>query len=481
MILLEAIVSGIRRVPASKALLFLIQFILKGAAMKNVNVILKFDEICPRDSYKLRRIEGTVNAQSMIRLLDIADLKANPREAKDSQVTEAIIESITETSDIHHFKTKGLLIAASDCEKLERNRFRLSFSDEQLEGVLDGGHNLLAVALYFLRNALPEPEKTLRGVKRWEQIHKIWAEHRDEIAEYEKEFEFLTPMEVIFPHDSAEGRDVFEGAILEIAQARNNNAQLLTETKDHKAGLYDALKKSMDPALRDDVEWKTNDGGRIKARDVVSLALIPLSKLNGEISHIGDFNPVSLYRNKGACVELFGRLMKEDAVTNKRKGDIRELVHPGVKSALQRMKEIPKVFDYIYQEFPTAYNKVSSGFGRIRSVRIYENGKYKKGDKKYLPKSPKTKFYQYECMYDFPDGFIMPIMYGMVELLEYKNGKVGWAHDPIDFLKDHLEEILRVYHGFITIADYDPQRVGKTAASYELIRSQVRAAVATMK
>src|ERR1700756_5395417 len=119
--------------------------------MKNQKVILRFDEVCARDKYDLRRIEGTATVGSMIRLIDIADLRANPREAKVGDVTDAIEESLQDTPKIFHFKTKGLLLAAGGCEARERKRFQLHFEDEDIEGVLDGGHNLLAISLHILR------------------------------------------------------------------------------------------------------------------------------------------------------------------------------------------------------------------------------------------------------------------------------------------------------------------------------------------
>ena len=443
--------------------------------MKTSEVILKFDQVCPRDAYLLDRIEGTVNAESMMRLLDVADLKANPREAKDGAITASIVDSIERTTDIHHLKTKGILLAAGVCQPLDRNRFKLGFDDEQLQGVLDGGHNLLAIAQYFLSSVLDTSKNPLRGVKRWDQMKPIWSQYRDDVELLRNEFQFLTPVEIIYPKNTASGRDDFDSAILEIAQARNNNAQLTTETKDHKAGLYDGLKQYIDKEIVDKVEWKANDGGQIRAREIVSLALIPLAKLNGKLPRAKEFNPVSLYRNKGACVKLFGDIMADDKVTKIVKGDIRKLHNKEVESALGLMADIPRLFDSIYKLFPDAYNEVSPGFGRIRSVRLFEEGKCVKGEKKYLPRPPKTSFYGEPCVYDYPDGFIMPIVYGLSELMTFNGKEVIWKQDPHKFVEENLGEILKVLHGIISLADYDPQRVGKSSASYNVVLSQVRA------
>jgi hypothetical protein len=438
--------------------------------MKNQKVMLRFDEACTRDKYALRRIEGTATAGSMIRLISIADLKANPREAKIGDVTEEIEESLKESPQLFHFKTKGILLAAARCIARERNRFELSFQDEDIEGILDGGHNLLAIALHVLRQTLGEPgEKILRSIRRWEHVPPIWEGNLDKIDQIKSNFQFLTPVEVIYPREGPEGRDEFQDAILDVARARNNNAQLTEETKANKSGFYEAIRQSLDKKLVDQIEWKTNDGGRIKVRDLVALSWIALSKIDEDLPGIKDFNPVAMYRNKGLCVAAFNKLMESDAVSEKSKGDIRELVHPGVKSAISMMKDIPKLFDLLYTEFPEAYNGASSGFGRINSVFIWEQAKEDSRDPKYLSSPPHTKFYRSECKYDFPDGFVMPLVWALSELMQYKDEKVTWKMDPEKFIRKNLNKTLKVYYGIIQMAAYDPQKVGKTQASYNLV------------
>lgn len=440
--------------------------------MKSHTVILKFDEACRSDRYSLQRIEGTITADSMIRLVDVADLHANPREAKTGSVTDAITETLETSPDLFPFKSKGILLASANCRELERSRFELSFNDEDIEGVLDGGHNMLAIALFIIRQAVGEKEakKALRSVRRWEEVSPVWTKYRGEIEEIKKELEFVVPAEIIFPKDSAEGRDAYESAILEIAQARNNNAQLTDETKANKAGYYDAIRDALDRPLVGEVEWKTNDGGRIKVRDLVALTWIPLSVLPDEMNlpEVSTFNPVNIYRNKGYCVTAFNSLMQNDEVSQKTKGDIRELTNPAVKSAIKIMRDIPELFDHIYTLFPEAYNDVSPGFGRISSVRIFEPGKYNSREKKYLAAPSKTKYYQKDVKFDFPEGFIAPIAWALRELMEYNGSEIVWRVDPKKFLSTNLRKFMQVYHGFIAMANYDPQKVGKTNSTYQL-------------
>ena len=52
------------------------------------------------------------------------------------------------------FKTKGILLASSRYENLDRDRVRIHFDSRNIEGILDGGHNTLAIGLLILKRAL---------------------------------------------------------------------------------------------------------------------------------------------------------------------------------------------------------------------------------------------------------------------------------------------------------------------------------------
>lgn len=436
--------------------------------MKNQKVIFRFDEVCIRNEYELGSLIGTATISSMIKLIDIADLHANPREPKVGSVTAEIQDSLEETPQLFHFKTKGILLSSGECKELERKRFELYFNDDKIEGILDGGHNLLAIGLFILRKALGEhADKELRSVKKWDDFINIWRSHRSSIDTIQADLNFLTPVEIIYPRASNEGIVDFESAILDVASARNNNAQLNEEAKSHKAGHYDEIKRVITDDLKSQVEWKTNDGGRIKVRDLVALCWIPLSvipKINWPDG--AEINPSAIYNSKAHCVTAFSKLMESEKISRKGHGDTREITHAGVKSAINMMKDIPRLYDLIYKEFPEAYNAASPRFGGISSVSKWDKSKVHSKEKGYLSRQPHTKFYREPCNFDYPDGFIMPILWALRSLMEYKNGIVQWKTDPAAFIKKNLKETMKVFHGLIAAINYDPQKVGKTSAYY---------------
>ncbi|MBI1921118.1 MAG: AIPR family protein [Geobacter sp.] len=443
------------------------------------SVIIKFADYHQKDFGNLSRITGVIDSKNMVRLLKAANLEANPRKPKKGEVTESIIDSLTQTPELFHFKSKGLLLSSGKVSEMERHRFQLNFEDLEIEGVLDGGHNCLGIGLYLLDQVIDDDDerKSLDKVKLWEDFEVLWNKYCSYFDEIEPT-QFYVPVEVIFPSNDDVELENFINSILDIAQARNNNAELTEETKANKKGFYELIKQHVDPTIKDKVEWKTNDGGTIKARDLIALSLIPLSVLPGKIKggvedNLFEVNPVIIYSSKSQCVERYNNIIDNDKISEKVKGDIVKVTCQLVDSALSLMKDFPKLYDIIYEKLPDAYNNSSAGFGRISCVKIYEKDKTKKSEK-YLHKSPKTKFYSKDVTFSYPDGFIMPIVYSMRELIIAEDNQVKWIVDPFDFIDKNLDKILETYYSQIQVANYDPQKVGKHIGSYKLVSSAVK-------
>jgi len=365
------------------------------------------------------------------------------------------------------------LIASKSCEALDRDRFKLEFTEPDIEGVLDGGHNMLATAIFMVATAAKSLNESPPKIKTWDDLIPEWDKYREVIESIIEEFRFYMPVEIKYAKDNAEGVDLFSTSILDISQARNNNRELALEAKSNKAGHYEYLQKALDPNISKDVEWRTNSGGRLRVREIVALATIPLSKVQADIPELRKISPVMIYRNKGFCLKIFESLMNNDQVA-KQVGPIRQLHHDEIKSALNLMSEIPELVDWIYSEFPAAYNNVSSRFAGISSVRVYHPGKKDYDSKKHIRTRPKTRFYQHEVKYDYPDGFITPLIWGLSELIESDGKKLSWKVNLKGFFEEHFEQLMTVYYGMIQMASYDPQGVGKNAASYSLIAQLIR-------
>jgi hypothetical protein len=176
----------------------------------------KFEQVAEQTEGSVKRLVGFVRAKHMLQLFDAADLEANPREAKAGSVTADIIESIRETPDTFPFKTKGVLVGASNYEALQRNRYELRFENTKIEGILDGGHNMLAIGTYILSKALAD-DRMAKRIKTWTQMKEAWATSRNEINLLKKNEEtenavlnFLIPLEILVPSDLEDGEAVSE-------------------------------------------------------------------------------------------------------------------------------------------------------------------------------------------------------------------------------------------------------------------------------
>ena len=147
------------------------------SSLKPNKIIVKFEDVAEQINGPVKRLVGFVLAKNMLSVFDAADLDANPRSAKAGAVTQAIIESIETDPTIFPFKTKGILVGSSSFSTLQRHRYELRFMDTQLEGVLDGGHNMLAIGTHILSRVIDDPRQ-IKRIKLWDDFKEAWTANR---------------------------------------------------------------------------------------------------------------------------------------------------------------------------------------------------------------------------------------------------------------------------------------------------------------
>lgn len=433
--------------------------------------IIRFEQAAEQSDAPIKRVVGFVPAKNLLSLFDEATLDANPRSAKMNGVVADIIESLREAPEIFQFKTKGILLGTSSFTELERKRFELVFDDPAYEGLLDGGHTMLAIGLYLLSFVMSE--KDLRKLKLWEDMKEAWKVNREAVHAIRDEFLFKVPVELLLPSDVNDEALVgeFRLALIDVCAARNNNAQLTGEAKANQRGFYEELRKKMPKDISERVEWKANeweseDSRPVKVRDIVALAWIPLTVLNEagllpqQTPNGSPLNftviPQNIYRNKGEMSALFDKLMEHPEVSKQKNGPQYELDNIAVESAFEVLADLPLLYDRIFLEMGEAYNKATGGkFGKIGAV------KYAKGVKKFL--SPYTR---QPSEYGVPDGFALPVLYGLKALMRLQDGKVCWRTDPQKFLDRHLKTLVAAFKMPMDMAGFDPQKIAKSENSY---------------
>ncbi|MBD3843339.1 MAG: hypothetical protein IE909_15950, partial [Campylobacterales bacterium] len=365
----------------------------------------------------------------------------------------SIHETLDTSPELFWFKSKGILVSTENCDLLDRNRIKLTFNDADYEGIMDGGHNTFAIAIYIIEKLFD------KKIKSWTECKEFWDKNFDEILnrfEVESDnFKFSIPIEIITPNSDDGAIEEFYDYISEICSARNNNVQLKETAKGNQVGFYDYLKENLN--LKYDIIWKTGDDGKIKSDDVISLSslgLIFLKERKLLPSDIKSLNKVSIYSQKGKCVDFFNDVMASDEISDDDKGKY-VLKSRRVMSALDMTDDILSFFDRLFLEFPTLYHLAAPGkFGRISSVDNKKKAKVPFGTTNDLSD------------YNYSFGFFYPLICGLTELMEYddRNDQVYWKINPKNLDLKRLD--LSQYVELIKIVNFDPQKIGKGVVFY---------------
>lgn len=211
----------------------------------------------------------------------------------------------------------------------------------------------------------------------------------------------------------------FKNNLLEVC-SRNNNVELQLPAKANQKGYFDDLKELLEDHninIANRVEWKTNDGGEIKVQDLIALSWIPLNLIdpvrdeNSSERRIETVAPNKLYSGKGSCMKQFEKLMSSPDVTGESDENYkRELLNDEVRSAFKIAVELPELYDYIYEMFPKLYNSAGGHFYAITAAK-------KLNDKRKVKTAP---FCGKKIDTVIPDGFIIPLVYGLQALMTKK-------------------------------------------------------------
>jgi hypothetical protein len=420
-------------------------------------LILKLDHSnLPQTSsedVKIQKFVSSISPLYFIKLLKYADNKVNPRIATVNKITKSIHETLETSPELFWLKSKGLLIATEKCQLLDRNRVKLTLENVDYEGIMDGGHNTFAIAIYLVEKLFD------KRLKNWTECKEFWDQNYQDIElkfiDSKEDFKFSIPIEIITPTDDEGSINDFYDYISEICSARNNNVQLKETAKGNQVGFYDYLKQTLDDEF--DIIWKTGGKGKIKSEDVISLAslsLIFLKDSNLLPAETKSLNKISLYSQKSKCIDFFNEVIGNKDISDEINGKY-ILKKRFVESALSLTKDILVFFDRLYFEFPSLYHKAAPGkFGRINAV---DN-----------TKKSKAPFYSIDrlCDYRYSYGFFYPLISGLTQLMEYDEIEevVRWRINPRNLDLTTLD--LTQYVELIRMVNFDPQKIGKGVAFY---------------
>lgn len=447
--------------------------------MSTNSTIIKFSDAINRQhpvaDIGLTKVQGSIDLESFVKLIKIADLQVNPRQAKMNSIASAIIETLRESPNLYFFKTKGLLLASRSVEYLERNRVRIAFNEPETEGVMDGGHNAIALAHFIISEILDKKVKT------WPECKDIWENNYDEIisgisnhrSKSPEKFDILIPIEIIHPttEDATSIAD-YEDNLVEICYSRNNNHQITEASLQNKAGAFNELKDAFN-TYDIPISWKTGDGKRVKVEDIIALACIPLkyivdegllefipktpSNTTEDASHkqhkLETLNRVNIYNSKSKCVEFYKKVIDHTCEMSNGEYIVTSSI---VKSALHMTPEITLLVDKIYCKFPEMYNNLGGSFGRISSVKSEQKSKGPFQSDGNL------------CKWSYPLAFIYPLIYGITSLISFnqETSELYWSRKPSDINLDSLP--IDKYVELFKLAKFHPNTIGKSGSFYDM-------------
>lgn len=409
---------------------------------------------------RIIKLNSSISPQTAVELIRVVDNQINPREAKAGPITKAIFSTLNDTPELFWFKSKGILLATTDCEILQDpNQVSLTFGNPLYEGIMDGGHNFLAIANFLTTKLLKKP------LKNWKECKQFWAEHYDEIKRAIDEeavkddniLSFSIPIEIIAPMHEEGALDDYYRVISAICKARNNNVQLQDAALSNQSGFYDYLKEQMTDFP---VQWKTNDAGTIKVNDVVSWATLPLMFLQQKDLIVKEpkLNVVSIYSSKSKCVNAFSAILDTDGYCEEENGKFK-LTSELIKSALNLVPDILRYFDRLTVAFPDLFKKaLHSNLSTAAGDIIDKN--------KQMEVPFKTTDSKSSCSY--PLAYIYPLVAGTTALMRVNGNKVEWIKNPADPAFDLNNVNLSTFVSVMKSLRYDPQKVGKDKSFYEL-------------
>lgn len=424
---------------------------------------------------ELKEFESTVgyiNAEQVFKIVSYLNLELNPREPiTNSTIVPEIINTLNNSRSLYPLKSKGILVASKKIsydESSSQESAQLKIGTSSSEGVLDGGHNLLAAVIYLL----------LRQRIDFEQSNMEWEELKTKFLDNFQsksllpEDDFLMPIEVISIKNS-EGTNVKE-IFSSVSHARNFNSQLKSSALANASGLYDYIKSKLSSDVLSNIAWRQNQklkGEEITDIDlVVQLSWISLSLIDFKSPELNKLkiSGWEAFQNPEKSINNYSELIKSKEVSKQSNGYDQkiEITNITVKSALDLIPLILDAYDLIYRNFSRAYNLSGGKFGKLTLVQNQDEISYSPFKRKKL-----------ETAYP-PIAFIMPVIYSTQQLIgkypigHERENQFDWIMNPVDFFSD-IENLSKIV-GQVRMA-YEVERnlhkIGSSTALYELTAS----------
>lgn len=297
---------------------------------------------------------------------------------KRGDVFNAIIDTLQNSPGEMLFRNLGITILAPEIDfNNKTNEVTITFTDKAKDGIANGGH-------------------TYSAIRELLRTQKVDAEVK---------------VECIVGQLSTDAR-------VAIVDGRNRSRAAQAHSLENLRESYKPIESVLtNPYYRNRIAYSEleldNSGNRkdISIREILSY----IYSLDGFEKND---HPINAYRSKGFVVEYYA--------DNDDKGKERRLI---LERASPILEDILKLRDTIYKELPEVYNEIGGKFGALETM----------GVSKYKEPHP-LRFLQDDTEFNYPDGFIYPILAGFRKHIDHR-GDWKWKADPLKVWNEKKKDV----------------------------------------
>lgn len=341
-------------------------------------------------------------------LPDNIPMSTNPRDqSMKTAVAKKIKISLLNTSEPNFFLlNRGIVLSAetvqydNSCSKI-----RISFSDDDVHGNVDGGHTYKAI-----------------------------LEKRDELDFYQQyvKLEILTGVE-----------DFFQS----LAAARNTSTQVQDKSIAELENRFEIIKNAIrNEPFCDNVYFKENADGDIDVADIISL----LTMFNLEKFPNMESFPIISYSGKKKCIDYYIEAHKTHGETTN---------NPYYKMK-NIMVDIFKLYDMLEIEIGNFYKQKnpSGRYGSVKGVTTPKDGV-----------GFKSKFYSKCMDYQSPTGFLYPILGSFRAIVKDDGIEYSWKKNPFEIMKKIAPDLVSTTIERSRTLSNNAQSVGKDVGNWKTL------------
>jgi hypothetical protein len=194
--------------------------------------------------------------------------------------------------------------------------------------------------------------------------------------------------------------------LVDIVDGRNRSRAAQTISLENLRDSYKPIEKVLsDPHYRDRIAYSEYEIGENNKRKDISIReiLSYIYCLDGSFDK--NSHPIQAYSAKGLVVDFYANEKNKQTI----------------EKACGILPDILKLRDTIYRDLPEAYNKLSGKFGGLETM----------GVSKHI--NPKTmKFLDEPTSWNYPDGFIYPILASFRKYVNHSGSKWSWKKEPFE-------------------------------------------------